>query len=104
MFGRIIIFAIIVGLGYLCYTNPKLEDHQAFLLAEIQQTYPLPDEMHERLWKEVDYTNFFVCSFIKTTTGSTMVTTGFLNKIKLVDTEWVDKVKTKLATMENNYY
>ncbi len=104
MFGRIILFAIIAAFGYLSYTNPKFEDHKAFLLTEIQQTYPIPEEMKERLWKEVDYTNFFVCSFVKTTTGSTMVTTGFMKKIRLVDTEWVDKVKTKLATMEERYY
>ena len=45
MFGRIILIAVIAAIGYLSYTNPKFEDHKAFLLDEIQQTYPVPDEM-----------------------------------------------------------
>ncbi len=57
---------MIAGLGYLVYTTPKIEDHKAFLLAELQQTYPVSDEMQAQIWKEVDYSNFFVCSFMKT--------------------------------------
>lgn len=104
MFGRILLIAVIAGIGYCSYTNPKFDDHKAFLLDEIQQTYALPDDMHESLWSKVDYTNFLVCSFVKTSEGSTMVSAGFLNKIKLVDTKWVDDVKTRLATMEDRYY
>lgn len=104
MLGRIIIIALIAGLVYLNYTNPKFEDHKAFLLAEIQQTYPVPEEMQERLWKNVDYSNFLVCSFVKTSEESSMISSGFLKKVKLIDTKWVDEVKTKLARMEENYY
>lgn len=103
MFGRIILVAIIAGVVYLNYTNPKFEDHKTFLLAEIQQTYPVPEEMLERLWKEVDYSNFLVCSFVKKSEGSTMISSGFLKKVKLVDTKWVDEIKTKLARMEESY-
>lgn len=103
MLGRIILIAIIAGIGYLYYTNPTFEDHKAFLLDEIQQTYPLPEEMQERLWKGIDYSNFFVCSFVKKTEGSTMISSGVLKKVKLIDTKWVDDVKTKLARMEESY-
>lgn len=103
MFTRLIMFVLIAGLGYLVYTAPKIEDHKAFLLAELEQTYPIPDEMQERIWKEVDFSNFFVCSFMKTSTGSTMVTSGFMKKIKLIDTEWVDKVKTRLHNQAETY-
>jgi len=102
MITRIIIFLLIVGLVYLNYTTPKIEDHKAFLLAEMQQTYPVPEEMQEKLWKEIDYSNFMVCSFMKTSEGSTMISSGFMNKVKLVDTAWVDKVKTNLQ-QANNY-
>lgn len=103
MFTRLIIFILIAGLGYLIYTAPKVEDHKAFLLAELEQTYPIPDEMKEQIWREVDFSNFFVCSFMKTTTGSTMVTSGFMKKIKLIDTEWVDKIKTRLHSQAETY-
>ncbi len=103
MLTRFVIFALIVGLVYLNYTTPKLEDHQAFLLEELQQAYPIPEEMQERIWREVDYTNFMVCSFIKTKEGSTMISSGFLKKVKLIDTEWVDKIKDRLQRQSENY-
>ena len=103
MLSRFIIVVLIAGLGYLVYTTPKVEDHKAFLLTELQQTYPIPEEMQEQIWKEVDYSNFFVCSFMKTSTGNTMITSGFLKKVKLIDTEWVDKVKTRLHRQAETY-
>ncbi|TNF48017.1 MAG: hypothetical protein EP304_06705 [Deltaproteobacteria bacterium] len=103
MLSRFIMVVLIAGLGYLVYTTPKVEDHKAFLLTELQQTYLIPEEMQEQIWKEVDYSNFFVCSFMKTSVGSTMITSGFLKKVKLIDTEWVDKVKTKLHRQAETY-
>ena len=103
MFTRFFIFALVVGLVYLNYTNPKIEDHQAFLLAELQQEYPLPKAMQERLWKKIDYSNFMVCSFMKTREGSTMISSGFMKKIKLIDDEWVDKVKADLRRQADRY-
>jgi hypothetical protein len=103
MLMRIIMFVLLVSLVYLNYTNPKEEDHKAFLLAEIQQTYPVPEAMQDRLWRQVDYSNFFVCSFMKTTVGSTMISSGFMKKIKLVDNKWVDKIKLQLQQQEESY-
>jgi len=103
MLSRFIMVVLIAGLGYLVYTTPKVEDHKAFLLTELQQTYPVSEEMQAKLWKEVDYSNFFVCSFMKTSVGSTMITSGFLKKVKLIDTEWVDKIKTKLHRQAETY-
>lgn len=103
MLSRFIFVVLIAAVGYLIYTTPKIEEHKAFLLDELQQTYPISDEMQEQLWTELDYTNFFVCSFMKTTVGSTMVTSGFLKKVKLIDTQWVDKVKTRLHNQADRY-
>ena len=103
MFGRIFLFALVVGLVYLNYTNPKVEDHKAFLLAELQQEYPLPEAMQEQLWKKLDFSNFMVCSFMKTREGSTMISSGYLKKVKLIDNEWVDKVKADLQRRSEIY-
>ena len=103
MISRFIFVVLIAGMGYLVYTTPKVEDHKAFLLAELQQTYPVSEEMQAQIWKEVDYSNFFVCSFMKTSVGSTMITYGFLKKVKLIDSEWIDKVKTKLQRQAEAY-
>ena len=104
MLTRIVLFLLVVGLVYLNYTNPKIEDHQAFLLAELQQSYPVSEEMQEQIWREVDYSNFMVCSFTKTKDiGSTMISAGFLKKVKLIDDEWVNKIKVKLQRQAETY-
>ena len=53
MVTRIIIFALIAGVVYLNYTVPKIEDHKAFLLEELQIGYALNEEQQEKLWKKV---------------------------------------------------
>lgn len=103
MLTRIVLFLLVVGLVYLNYTTPKIEDHQALLLAELQQSYPVPKEMQEKIWREVDYTNFMICSFVKTREGSTIISSGFLKKVKLVDSKWVDKIKAKLQRQAESY-
>jgi len=104
MITRVVLFLLVVGLVYLNYTNPKIEDHQAFLLAELQQSYPVPEEMRERIWREIDYSNFMVCSFMKTKDiGSTMISFGFLKKVKMMDDEWVNKVKANLQRQAETY-
>ena len=103
MLTRIVIFLLVVGLVYLNYTNPKIEDHQAFLLAELEQSSPVSEELQERIWREVDYSNFFVCSFMKTVEGATMISTGYMKKVKMIDTEWVDKIKERLKRQEDSY-
>ena len=104
MLTRIVIFLLVVGLVYLNYTNPKIEDHQAFLLAELQQSYPIPEETREQILREIDYSNFMVCSFMKTKDiGSTMISLGFMKKVKMIDTEWVNKVKASLQRQAETY-
>jgi hypothetical protein len=40
---------------------------------------------------------------MKTREGSTMISAGYLKKIKLIDTEWVDKVKADLQRQAERY-
>ncbi len=42
-------------------------------------------------------------NLVKTREGSTMISTGFIKKVKLVDTEWVDKIKKILQRQEETY-
>lgn len=102
MIGRIIIFALIAGLVYLNYTVPKVEDHQAALLEELQLGYSLPEAQQKRIWKNVDYSNFFVASFMKTTEGSTMISYGFLNKVRVVDQKWLEKSKKQIQSQQES--
>jgi len=103
MVTRIVIFALIAGLVYLNYTTPKVEDHKAFLIDQMQIGYPLTEEQEATLWKKVDYSNFMVCSFMKTTETSVMISYGFLNKVKLANDKWIAETKTKLQ-QRSGYY
>lgn len=103
MFTRIILFALIVGVVYLNYTTPKIEDHKAFLLAQMQQSYPIPQNMQEQIWKDVDYSNFFVCSFMKTRLDSKMISSGYLKKVKLINPKWVEETRARLLSQTNSY-
>jgi len=96
MVTRIIIFALIVGVIYLNYTTPKIEDHKAFLLEKLQIGYTLNEEQQERLWKKIDYSNFFVCSFMKNTTSSVMISYGFLKRVKLANDKWVEETRAEI--------
>jgi hypothetical protein len=96
MFSRLFFFAVIAGLVYLNYTTPTIEDHKAFLLDQLQQAYPIPENTQAKIWKDIDYSNFLVCSFMKTRLDSKMITAGYLKKVKLIDNQWLDKVRGEL--------
>jgi hypothetical protein len=103
MLKRIIIFALIVGLVYLNYTTPKVEEHKAFLLAQLQQGYPIPEAMQDRIWQNLDYSNFMVCSFMKTKEDSRMISSGYLKKVKMLNSKWVDETKAALKKQAEAY-
>jgi len=98
MITRIVIFALIVGLGYLNYTNPSEAEHKQAILAELEQGgWPVPEQMQEALWRTVDYSNFMVCSFMKATNiDSKMISTGYLKKVKVVNQQWVESATKDL--------
>lgn len=101
MVSRIIIFALIAGVVYLNYTTPKIEDHRAFLLEELQIGYAPSEEVQERIWKKTDYTNFFVCSFIKDTENSVMISYGFLKKVRLANDKWAEETRSRILQQSN---
>jgi len=101
--SRLIFFALIAGLVYLNYTTPKIEDHKVFLLTRLQQDYPIPVVIQEKIWKDIDYSNFLVCSFMKTKADSKMISSGYLKKVKLVNTRWAEETKAALQKQLSSY-
>jgi hypothetical protein len=96
MFKKLILFAIIGGLVYLNYTNPARTDHEGFLLAELQARGPVSEEQFARALKDIDYSNFMVCSATKTALDSKMISLGYLKRVKLVNDRWVSETAQKL--------
>lgn len=93
---RLILLILVAGLVYLNYTNPTEQQHKQAILAELQQAYPIPEELQEQLWRQVDFSNFMVCSFMKTTLDSKMISTGYLEKVKVVNDQWLKETRQKL--------
>lgn len=101
MVSRIIIFALIVGVVYLNYTTPKTEDHKAFLLAEMNFGFALDEELQERIWRKTDYSNFFVCSFVRDTKSNALISYGFLKTVRLNSDDWVKETKAEILRLSN---
>ena len=93
MITRIIVVILIGGLVYLNYTNPTEQDHKDAVIAEIQQSWPIPEDLQAQIWRNADYTNFMVCSFLKTTEGSVMISTGYLKNVKIVNDKWLEETR-----------
>jgi hypothetical protein len=78
-----------------------MEDHRAYLLEKLQIGYVPSEEELERVWKKTDYANFFVCSFMKTTDSSVMISYGFLKKVKLANDKWVEETRDEILRRSN---
>ncbi len=95
MLKKIIFLAIIGGLVYLNVTNPKQADHEALLLQELQQFGPVPESAQEQIFGQLDFSNFMVCSAIKTSEDSKMLTLGYMKKVKVVHNDWAEEARKK---------
>ena len=85
-----LLFLIIAGgLVYLNYTNPTREDHEELLLAEMQALGPVSEEQFAHALKDVDFSNFMVCSATKTTLDSRLISFGYLKEVRLVNDQWI---------------
>jgi uncharacterized protein (DUF302 family) len=100
---KLILLIIIAGLVYLNYTTPKYADHQAALLSKITRAGGIPEAAQPLLWKDSDYTNFMVCSVVKTTEESKLVSIGYLKKVKVVNDKWAAEMVKKFQNIGNNW-
>lgn len=92
---KLLFLIIAAGVVYLNYTNPTREDHEAFLLAEMKTMGPVSAEELERALKDVDFSNFMICSATKTTLDSKMISLGYLKEVKLTNPQWVTETMAK---------
>ncbi|NJC87206.1 MAG: hypothetical protein FIB02_01535 [Desulfuromonas sp.] len=100
MFKKLILLIIVAGIVYLNYTNPKREDHEAIIRAELEKNGPVSEEQFAAAMKDVDYSNFMVGSATKTTLDSKMITYGYMKKLKLVNGEWIKQTTQKIQNSQ----
>ena len=92
-----LLFLIIAGgVFYLNYTNPTREDHEELLFTELQAFGPVSEEQFDKVLKDIDFSNFMVCSATKTTLDSKVLSFGYLKKTKMVNTAWAGQTMQKL--------
>ena len=91
MLTRIIVIALIGGLVYLNYSNPTEQEHKDAIIAELQQSWPIPEEIQAQIWSKVDYTNFLV------QLPSTKLQTPFIKTIKIVNDKWVEETRRNVS-------
>ena len=96
-----LLFLIIgAGLVYLNYTNPTRQDHEALLLAEFRKSGPVSEEQFTQAMKDVDFSNFMVCSAAKTSEDSKLITFGYLKKTKVKNDNWLKDATRKLQARQ----
>lgn len=100
MFKKLILLIVVAGVVYLNYTNPKREDHESVILAALQQNGPVSQEVFAAVMKDVDYSNFMVCSATKTSLDSKMITYGYLKKTKMINAEWIKQASQKIQNLQ----
>jgi hypothetical protein len=100
MLKKLILFAVVGGLVYLNYTNPPRADHEALLLAELQELGPVSEEQFTQAMREVDFSNFMVCSATKTSEDSKLITFGYLKKTKVMNDKWLKDTAQKLQARQ----
>lgn len=100
MFKKLIFFALIGAVVYLNHTNPTREDHEALLLAELQKLGPVSEEQFAAATKDIDYSNFMVCSATKTSLESKMISLGYVKKVKLVNDVWTRETMKKIQAAQ----
>jgi hypothetical protein len=97
---KLILLIIVSGLVYLNYTNPPRQDHEALLLNELRKSGPVSEEQFAQAMKDVDFSNFMVCSATKTSEDSKIITFGYLKKSKLVNDKWIKDATQKLQARQ----
>ena len=99
---KLFLLIIIGGLVYLNYTNPTRETHEELLLAEMEAQGPVTEEQFEAALRNVDYSNFMVCSATKTRQDSKIISFGYLKKVKLVNDRWLNETTAKFRGKQDN--
>ena len=97
---KLLLLIIVGGLVYLNYTNPTREDHEELLLAEMQALGPVSEGQFEQALKDVDFSNFMVCSATKTSEDSKLISFGYLKKTKVMNDKWLKDTAQKLQARQ----
>lgn len=95
MIKKIVFLALIAGFVYLNYTNPKEADHRAMLLEQLQIAGPVSTGLEEKIFKDVDFSNFMVCSVTKTIEDSKMISLGYMKKTRMLNDRWLNEIRKK---------
>ena len=95
MLKKFLFLAVIAALVYLNMTNPDRTEHREKLLTELEISGPVPQQMEEAILRNLDFSDFLICSTMKTIDNSQLVTLGYRRNVELVNPEWLASVREK---------
>lgn len=92
---KLLALVFLGGCGYLAYTNPDYATHKRAIAAQLPGDIPYSEEreLEKPLFGTLDYSNFLVGSATKDTVKLTLVSYGYLGKVKIVDKDWRPSAK-----------
>ena len=66
----------------------------------MQEQGPVSEEQFAQAMKDVDFSNFMVCSATKTSEDSKLITFGYLKKTKVMNDKWLKDTVQKLQARQ----
>jgi hypothetical protein len=85
---KLILLILVAAVGYLAYTNPDFTAHKAAISEQLPGRAMLYAQDEADRFSTLDYSNFLIASATKDTVKMTMVSYGFLGRVKIADEDW----------------
>lgn len=86
------LFLLLIAAGICYYYNPPLEDHISALAAQVPEGTSFSEDIRDKIRDNLDFTNFVVASATKDKVRLSIVTFGFLGKIRIVSDKWMGEL------------
>lgn len=86
------LFLLLIAAGVCYYYNPPLEDHISALVADAPQDMFSSESLRDKVKENLDFTNFVVASATKDKLRLSIVTFGFLGKVRIVSHKWMGEL------------
>lgn len=83
-------FMLLVGLGAASVVKPDSTAHQQKIYAISTGNEPPAVEILTAMpeWKELEFTDFYLCTATRSKTRKSLVSYGFYKHVKVVDRSW----------------
>ena len=86
------LFLLLVVAAVCYHYNPPLEDHINALTANVPEDMSFSEGMSDKIRENLDFTNLYVASATKDKLRLSIVTFGFLGKVRIINEKWLGEL------------